>query len=162
ASNNAGIVYASWPSLATNAGVSLDITVRANVPGTITNTANVSSAAADPTLGNNTTSLPTTVVPAADLGLSQTANPSTLMVSSNMTFTIVLTNRGPSTATGVVVTDPLPPGFNYVSAQASQGVYSQFAGVVTCSINSFASGSSATITITARPTLDGVFANVAS
>ena len=161
-SNNAGVVYCVWPNLASNAVVTLTLTVRPISAGIITNIATVSSPATDPVAGNNTASVTTTVVPAADLGLSQVASPSTVLVSSNVTFTIVLTNRGPSTANSVVVTDPLPPSFSFVSVQSSQGVASQASGVITCSLPTLASGSSVTITVVARPGLDGVFANVAT
>ena len=104
-----------------------------------------------------------TVIPAADLALSQNANPSTVQVSNNVTFTIVLTNRGPSDAADVVITDPLPASFSFVSAQSTQGVVSQGSGTVNCSIASFANGASATLTIVATaPGVDGIFQNTAS
>jgi uncharacterized repeat protein (TIGR01451 family) len=161
-SNNAGTVFGVWATQASNEVVSLAITVRPTVAGIITNTTSVSSTVPDPVAGNNTAALNTTVVAAADLGLSQNAAPSTLMVASNVTFTIVLTNRGPSAASSVVFSDPLPAAFAFVSAQSSQGTCSYANGVVTCSLPSLASGSSVTITIVGRAVLDGISANIAS
>ncbi len=49
--------------------------------------------------------------------------------ANNVTYTVTVTNQGPSTATGVVVTDNLPAGVSHVSHNASQGVYDQNTGL---------------------------------
>ena len=54
-------------------------------------------------------------VPIVDLELDKSVSPQTGFVGDIVTFTIVLTNQGPSNATGVVVTDNLPSGFEFVS-----------------------------------------------
>ena len=51
----------------------------------------------------------------ADLSLTKTVNISTPDVGTDVVFTITLSNAGPLTATGVVVTDQLPSGFTYVT-----------------------------------------------
>src|SRR5213076_2793833 len=51
----------------------------------------------------------------ADLGITKTASPPTPTLGQNVTFTVTVTNNGPDTATGVVVTDLLPAGLTYVS-----------------------------------------------
>ncbi len=38
-------------------------------------------------------------------------------------YVIVVTNNGPADATGVVVTDDLPKGLTFVSANATAGTY---------------------------------------
>jgi uncharacterized repeat protein (TIGR01451 family) len=63
-----------------------------------------------------------------------------------VTYTIVVTNSGPSTATNVTVTDTLPTGMTFQSASTG---FTNAAGVVTGNIASIASGQSATVTVTA-------------
>ena len=50
-----------------------------------------------------------TTGPSADLSVG-VSGPSSALHSSNATYTITVTNNGPSTATNVVMTDPLPAG----------------------------------------------------
>ena len=45
------------------------------------------------------------------------------LVGENVTFTVTVANRGPSPATGVVVTDLLSAGLTLVSATPSQGTF---------------------------------------
>ena len=52
----------------------------------------------------------------ADLALTKTVNDPTPNVGDDVTFTITLTNIGPDTATAVQVTDLLPAGLTFVSA----------------------------------------------
>src|SRR5262249_33976263 len=56
---------------------------------------------------------------------------STPNVGDTITFTITLTNSGPNPATNVQVTDLLPTGLAFVSANPSQGSYSSISGVWT-------------------------------
>ncbi|MBO0593986.1 DUF11 domain-containing protein, partial [Cellulophaga sp. E16_2] len=59
----------------------------------------------------------TTVSPqVADISLEKTANTSSPNVGDTVTFTLTLTNAGPSIATGVAVEDILPTGFTLVTA----------------------------------------------
>ena len=72
--------------------------------------------------------------PGADLALGMTAQPDPVIVGNNLTYTIAVTNIGPSSATNVVVTHLLPGSVTFVSASTSQGAYSQAGGVVTFSL----------------------------
>ena len=40
----------------------------------------------------------------------------------NLTYTLMVSNTGPTTATGVVISDPLPADTTFLSATASAGV----------------------------------------
>jgi uncharacterized repeat protein (TIGR01451 family) len=85
-----------------------------------------------------------------------------LFGSSNTTITIVVSNRGPSSATNVILSDPLPGGFSLVSAQWNQGPCSVIGGVVTCNLGILTNSASATATIVAKAILDGTFTNTAT
>jgi hypothetical protein len=72
---------------------------------------------------------------------------------------MVVTNNGPSTATGVVAADTLPASVTFVSASSTQGTCSQAGGVVTCNIGTMAAGASVTITVVVTPTATGTILN---
>ena len=61
-----------------------------------------------------------------DLSITKTAQPISLIPGQNDTFTVIITNNGPSTAvpSGVIAMDTLPVGFTYVSSHTSKGTYS--------------------------------------
>src|SRR5260370_632429 len=50
----------------------------------------------------------------ADLSITKTA-PATVVAGNQLTYTITVTNNGPSNATNVIVTDTLPAGVNFLS-----------------------------------------------
>lgn len=85
-------------------------------PGSIANTATVSGTTLDPDLTNNSDDDEITVVDEADVRIDKTVAASPVRAGENVTFTIVVTNDGPSTADGVVVSDTLPSGLTVVSA----------------------------------------------
>ena len=57
----------------------------------------------------------------ADLSITKTDSPDPVTVGTALTYSIEVTNAGPDTATGVVVTDELPKGVTYVSATTTAG-----------------------------------------
>ncbi|MFM8529270.1 MAG: DUF11 domain-containing protein, partial [Ilumatobacteraceae bacterium] len=111
---------------------------------TRTNTATATSSTPDPNPGNNTDS--DTVTPLqADLAVTKVVDNPTPNVGQNVTFTIVVSNFGPDTATQVAVADQLPAGLTFVSASPSTGAYT--GGVWT--VGTVAAGGSATLTVIA-------------
>ncbi len=97
-----------------------------------------------------------------DLVVTNGDVPDPVRIGNNLTYTLVVTNRGPSQATNVVVTDVLPVGMSFVSCSPSQGTYTQQDGTVTCSLGTLANGGRATMTIVTGPTLVGVYTNEVS
>jgi uncharacterized repeat protein (TIGR01451 family) len=65
----------------------------------------------------------------ADLQLGKTVSNPRPNVGDAITFTIRLTNNGPSGATSVQVTDLLPAGLTFVAAAPDQGSYNSNTGV---------------------------------
>ncbi len=96
----------------------------------------------------------------ADLAVTNTA-PATALGSANVTYTITVTNNGPTAATNVVLSNTITAGTSFVSSQTSQGTCSN--PPLTCSLGSMVSGATATITLTyAMPAASGVVTDVAS
>jgi uncharacterized repeat protein (TIGR01451 family) len=60
-------------------------------------------------------------VSAADLAVNASATPDPVKRGKTLTYTTVVTNNGPSFASGVVLTQTLPEGSDFVSATATQG-----------------------------------------
>ncbi|HWP45948.1 MAG TPA: FG-GAP-like repeat-containing protein [Candidatus Limnocylindrales bacterium] len=144
-----------------NNGATATVTLVMNAPtatGTITNTATVASNEFDPNLSDNTTSQDTTVNPAADLMVTQSDSPDPVAVGNNVTYTITVTNNGPSVATGVTLTDTLPAGVLFVSATLSSGNCNG-TGPVICSLGTLAKGASITIALVVKSTTTGSISN---
>jgi uncharacterized repeat protein (TIGR01451 family) len=99
--------------------------------------------------------------PSADLAISKSGSPDPVTVGNPLTYTITVTNNGPSTATGVTTSDTLPVGLTLVSATASQGSCSGTATII-CNLGVLSKGASATITIVVTPTQAGGISNTAS
>jgi len=115
-SNVSGVVNWNFGTLTNGQSSNVTVTVTAPASGTLTNVANVNSPTTDTNILNNTTQpVVTTVTPLADLRLGKTA-PATVFAVSNLTYTISVTNFGPSSASSVVVTDALPTGATFAGA----------------------------------------------
>ena len=132
-----------------------------NVIGQITNTASVSASEDDPNPSDNTASEDTTVVaPGADLSIFKWADPDPAPTSSELTYTLYVSNFGPDDATGVTATDTLPPEVTFVSASTG---CSHASGVVTCALGGLARNDSTQATITvATPSTPGMISNTAT
>jgi uncharacterized repeat protein (TIGR01451 family) len=104
-----------------------------------------------------------TLADSADLSLTMTDAPDPVRVNGTLTYTIVIRNGGPLAASGVSLTDQLPKQAGSASATTTQGSCSTKAKTqVTCSLGSLASGASATVVITVKPTGPGTLTNTAT
>lgn len=100
------------------------------------------------------------VAGAADLELEKTVTSTgPYVIGSNITYQLTVTNHGPSGATDVVVTDPIPAGTVFVSA--SPGCTAS-ATTITCTEATLANGASESFAITLLATAPGDVANSAS
>jgi uncharacterized repeat protein (TIGR01451 family) len=162
ATNTQGQVI--WPNLGTlaaNSAFNLTLTVQAGVGVTsLTNVANVGSPTTDPNPINNTNPpVITSVSPVADVIVLLTG-PATGIVGSNITYTITVTNAGPSTASNVVTLDTLPAGVAYVSSSAG-GVPANNTVSWPAQV-SLVAGGTLTYTLTVDPQTSGVITDIGS
>jgi len=152
------------PNMAPNTTGSITINVTApSEPGTLTNMATVSSQTHDPNTANNTSSVNTPVTGSADLSITKTDNPDPVTAGSALTYTLTVSNAGPSTATSLTVTDALPASVTFVSLSAA-GWSCATGQTVTCSRSSLAPNpnTSSTIAINVRPNQPGTISNTAT
>ena len=84
----------------------------------------------------------------ADLALGPPAYSVTVAPGSNYTFSITITNCGPSTSSNVIVQDILPNGFQYVAATPSATTVNDL--LVTWALGNFNPNAGAQLTVTAK------------
>jgi uncharacterized repeat protein (TIGR01451 family) len=94
--------------------------------------------------------------------LGMVAAPNPVVVGNTMTFTILATNQGPASASGVTITNPIPANAAFVSATSSQGSCSNTGGAVVCSLGTLANGGAASMSVTLRTTQPGTLVNSAT
>jgi uncharacterized repeat protein (TIGR01451 family) len=112
--------------------------------------------------GSDESSASTCVQALVDLAITKSGSPATQdLGQGNITWTMVVTNNGPSSDSGVKVSDPMPAGNTFVSATSTQGTCTGGA-VLNCNIGSMAAGASVTITLITTPSATGLQTNVAT
>jgi large repetitive protein len=157
--NNAGTVSCDIGALANGDSVSVTIKTRttAAIAGTaIGNLASVTGDEFDPDTTNNQASTTVDVQPLVDLDLNKVASNLTPTAGGTVTYTLSLVNHGPSAATGVTVTDPLPSGLSFISSTASQGTCGASGQTVTCHLGTLGAGATAVVTVDTRVSSSGV------
>ena len=109
----------------------------------------------DPNLNNNSATDTDTAAPIADLSVTKTDGSATYTPGGSTTYTIVVTNNGPSFVTGATVTDALPVAISSATWTAtytgtgSTGPASGTGNISTSSVN-LAAGGTATFLVTAH------------
>ena len=133
--------------LAPSAAASITLNVVASgSPNVLTNTATVTADQIDPAPADNTATT-TTDVNSADLSVTGTASPNPVLAGQVATFTMSVQNAGPASATGVQLSNPVPPGVTLQSASASHGSCALSGQTVMCSLGTLGVGGSATVTL---------------
>ena len=116
----------------------------------LTQTDTVSSTTGDPNSGNNAVTVGTYVLDSADLSVTNTPAPVPVQAGNNITYTQVVTNGGPSTATSVSLTETLPANTTAATLTGPAG-WTCTVATLTCTDPSLAPGT-ATITYTVTVT----------
>ena len=107
---------------------------------------------------NDLDSAGTTPIPATDLTLDKSVDNEFPDVLDTITFTLILTNEGPSDATGIVVLDELPTGYTYVSDD-SGGNYNPANGA--WNVGTLPAGNNAALNISVQVNPSGNYSNSA-
>jgi uncharacterized repeat protein (TIGR01451 family) len=99
-------------------------TVSANATGSVSNTATVTapSGVTDNNPANNSATDTDTLTPQADLSITKTDGVTSVNAGGNTTYTIVVTNNGPSSANGAIFTDPAVSNLNVTSVTCGSPV----------------------------------------
>jgi len=159
-----GTVTCTNASMASGATATFSIiaTVSASAPlGTLNNTANATTTSTDPSTPNTSTAGTLITAGNADVSIVKTPAPGPYGAGNNLTYTIVVSNGGPTAAANVSVSDAIPAGTTFVSATPTQGSCSGTT-TVTCSLGTIASSGSASIALTVTlPSTPGPVANTA-
>jgi uncharacterized protein len=145
-------------SLGAGSNAVITVTATINAPGAFDNSADATAAEIDPNIANNTdnTGNGGTAGASADVSISKTLDTAVpFSVGQSVTYTIVVTNGGPSAATNINVTDT-PTNLTITNVS---GACTSFAP---CTIASLASGASTNITVTATINSAGAFDNSAT
>ena len=98
---------------------------------------------------------------AADIGVATSVG-SAVFLGQNTTYTITVSNNGPSAANTVNLSDTLAAGMTLVSATPSVGTCNTSANPITCALGNLASGATATVTVVETAAAAGSFANSAT
>jgi uncharacterized repeat protein (TIGR01451 family) len=156
------VVVCNFGSVSNAGVVTATINVVPTLEGTILASTTASAAQIDPILANNSASTTTVVGPATDLAIGMVDIPDPVILRSNLTYIISVTNRGPSSATGVVINDTLPAGVSVVLTNSSQGTIGVSGSTVTAALGNMTNGARATLTIVVTSTNSGTIFNTAN
>lgn len=102
----------------------------------------------------------TQVKPAADLTVTKAADATTVTVGQTVTYRVAVRNTGPNPATGVTVTDRLPEGLAFLSADGTRGGYDPTTGH--WAVGDLAEGATVTLVVRAKATRPGRVTNTAT
>jgi len=93
--------------------------------------------------------------------IAVTTSVATVMVGSNTTYNITVSNNGPSAANTVQLVDTLASGMTFVSATPTGGAGCSGTGPVTCTLATLASGGSFSVAVVETASTSGAYANTA-
>jgi uncharacterized repeat protein (TIGR01451 family) len=158
--NDNGTVRWELGTLGAGSNATARIVVETTVLGSLTNVATVSGSEADPAPTNNLASVVSQVRLDADLVLSGSVSPELALVDREMTYTLVVSNRGPHEATGVRLEDVLPPGVSMGRVDSTSTVVTN-GGTVQVEFDTLPSGATAALSLVIVPHQPGSLTNLA-
>ncbi|KAA3436100.1 T9SS type A sorting domain-containing protein [Rufibacter hautae] len=152
-------------TIVTNGSQTLTLTAKPAAIGALTVTSTQSHTEYDGQSSNNTASSTITVRATADVAVTNVITSPTKQTYTNgdeVSYTVTVSNNGPSAATNVVVTDKLPATLTFVSATNSSGTGTYDASAGTWSVGTLANGASATLTLVAKVNQSAIITTTAT
>ncbi|MBV8517454.1 MAG: DUF11 domain-containing protein [Acidobacteria bacterium] len=122
-------------------------------PTTITQSVTTATTNPETNTANNTAST-TTTVHKTDVQITKTGSPDPIFFGQTITYTLTAKNNGPTIATGVVVSDPIPSGVSFTNVSPGSPTCTFASGTVTCNYASLAVNATQVITITGTITVN--------
>lgn len=98
----------------------------------------------------------------ADLAVLKTVAATPVEVNETITFTVTVTNNGPTAADLVTLEDTLPAGVNFISAAPDQGTCLVTGQTLACDLGTVAGGDAVVILIEASSATPGDYVNTAT
>jgi uncharacterized repeat protein (TIGR01451 family) len=123
--------------------------IASDATGSLSNTATVAPplATVDPDPEDNTSTDTDTLDPAADLSVLMTHWPDPVSPGGALAYWITVTNEGPWPATGVTLTQVLPPGTTFVSSIPGSGVCEASSGTLECALGTLGASESRWVSV---------------
>jgi uncharacterized repeat protein (TIGR01451 family) len=160
ATSPSGAVVSYPPASVSDAVDAAPVVTYSQASGTLfpIGTTTVIVTATDAAGNSSTCSFGVTITPlgaGADLSITNTDSPDPVTLGSPLTYTVTISNNGPSEAAQVLMAHTLLGHVRLISATASQGHCLGIPGLVACNPGTLASGATATVTIVVVPRARG-------
>jgi len=134
--------------------ISIQLAAASAASGTLVLGAEIRSSDSELAPADNHAVASVNILSVADLETTLTDSPDPVVLGHPVRYDVRVTNRGPSTATGVAILAHLPGSLVLVSAVPEQGSCSG-SSPVTCQLGSLQAGASMGLAITANPSAAG-------
>jgi uncharacterized repeat protein (TIGR01451 family) len=143
-------------------GIAVDTSGNAYVVGTTISTDFPTTPGAFQSTMSNGDAFVTKIGLDADLSITKTESRDPVMVGNPLTYTMTVTNAGPSVNDNVTVTDVLPASLTFGTTTQTRGSCFFIAPTLTCNLGTMSVGATATITLAVTPNTPGTITNTAT
>ena len=158
ATNYGSVVVFDVTNFFNGSAVQLSLVVQPTVAGSITNTVTIFSVGVIGATNSVVVQVTNPPVILADLGVALTGSAQPVITNDWMIYGVTVSNAGPNAATGVVLTNTLPPGVGFIGASPS-GLAPAVAGSnIVFNFGTLAAGAFTNLLLTVQPTNAGVLA----
>ena len=127
--------------------ITVSTTIKPGTTGTILNVATVKGNQTETNLANNQDDEPTPVNSLVDLAIDKSDDIDPVTAGGVLTYTLVVSNNGPSVATGVVAADTLPTNIKLLTVATTKGTYTISGRNVAIAMGNLAVGEQQRVTI---------------